>query len=618
MDKQTIIGFVLIAILFLAWMYFTLPEQPPQDTPQATEAVPHDSTTKPVADSTAVATRDTLTAKAPPALTDEKGGPLGKWFTAAAQGSEQTIHVETDLFTIEFSTLGGTIKHWTLKNFTTWDNLPLQLMDWNIPGDPNLLLTTTDGKIIDTKSNKLYFRWAKMPETDRITLADSARYVVEFVLPVVGGTDSAAIVKRYTVMNGRHAVDLDVEMRNMGDVIANNEYWLTLNSLNPTELNSVEEASFAEANAFIDQDRLSIDASSANTEYKESKSGTVHWVSTHNKYFLNSLIAKDGSEGRSVTLEGRHLSLPDNGVREVYTVLMSRPYDRQPVETSSFQIYVGPMQYDLLKSQHEGLEQVMNLGWAWIVRPFSEYLIIPLFSLLHMVIPNYGIVIILFTLIIKLLLYPLTKSSMSSMRKMQALQPMMNEIREKYKDDAQRQNAEIMKLYKDYGVNPAGGCLPLVLQMPILFALFAIFRSMIELRHQPFFLWISDLAAPDVILHLPFSIPLVGISSISGLALAMAVTMFIQQKQTVTDPRQKSMIYVMPVMFWIMFNGFPSGLNLYYFVFNLLSILQQYYINKRHSNQPLEKVKPKKTRKPGLAERAVQALQQQQQKSPKK
>jgi YidC/Oxa1 family membrane protein insertase len=195
---------------------------------------------------------------------------------------------------------------------------------------------------------------------------------------------------------------------------------------------------------------------------------------------------------------------------------------------------------------------------------------------------------------------------------MQALQPLMNEVREKYKDDSQRQNVEIMKLYKDYGVNPAGGCLPLVLQMPILFALFAIFRSTIELRQQPFFGWISDLAAPDIILHFPFTIPLVGITNMSGLALAMAITMFIQQKQTVTDPRQKSMVYVMPIMFWIMFNGFPAGLNLYYFVFNLFSIAQQYYINKKHANQPLEKVKPKKTRKVGWAEKAMQAMQQQQ------
>jgi YidC/Oxa1 family membrane protein insertase len=617
MDKQTIFGFVIIALLFMAWMYFTLPDSNQQQQQQAQVQQKPDSA-KAAADSSATqaapvqpqtpAPADTLSA----ATMDIKTRTYGKWFSNAAEGEEHIITVETDLYTAEFSTVSGGIRRWTLKNFTKWDKEPLQLIDWNIPCDPNLLLTTTDGRVIDTRSNKVFFRFAQYPEGGKVVLKDSATYTVEMVLPV-DQQENAAIVKRFVLKNGSYHADFDIEMRNMQNVIANNEYWITMSSGNLTEQNSVDEATFAEANASVDQDRISIDATSKTESYKESRHGTVHWVSTHNKYFLNALIAKDGSEGLNVTLEGRRIDLPDNGEREVYTVLMMRPYDRQPLEKSSFSVYIGPIQYDILKAEHEGLEQVMNLGWAWIVRPFSEYLIIPLFTLLHKVIPNYGIVIIIFTLIIKILLYPLTKSSTKSMRKMQALQPMMTEVREKYKDDPQRQNVEIMKLYKDYGINPAGGCLPLMLQMPILFALFAIFRSTIELRQQPFFWWIHDLSSPDVIFHLPFSIPLFGITNISGLALAMAITMFFQQKQTVTDPRQKSMIYVMPIMFWIMFNGFPSGLNLYYFVFNVLSIAQQYYINKRGKDMKLEKVKPKKrTSRMGWADQAVKALQQQQ------
>ena len=176
---------------------------------------------------------------------------------------------------------------------------------------------------------------------------------------------------------------------------------------------------------------------------------------------------------------------------------------------------------------------------------------------------------------------------------MQALTPMMNEIREKYKDDPQKMNQQIMNLYKEYGVNPAAGCLPLLLQMPILFALYAVFRSSIELRQASFIGWITDLSIPDAIVHLPFTIPFFGITEVSGLALAMGVTMFVQQKMTVTDPRQKAMVWMMPILMTLMFNSLPSGLNLYYFVFNLLSIGQQMWINKQHGNEPLRKVEQK-------------------------
>jgi len=180
------------------------------------------------------------------------------------------------------------------------------------------------------------------------------------------------------------------------------------------------------------------------------------------------------------------------------------------------------------------------------------------------------------------------------MRKMQALTPLMNEIREKYKADPQKMNAQVMNLYKEYGVNPASGCLPLLLQMPILFALYAVFRSSIDLRQSAFVSWIQDLAIPDALFNLPFAIPFFGITEVSGLALAMAVTMFIQQKMTVTDPRQKAMVWLMPIMFMLMFNGLPSGLNLYYFTFNLLSIGQQMLFNRQHKAEPLRKVEQKK------------------------
>jgi len=220
--------------------------------------------------------------------------------------------------------------------------------------------------------------------------------------------------------------------------------------------------------------------------------------------------------------------------------------------------------------------------------------IIPLFQFLRLFISNYGVILVIFSIIVKIALYPLTKTSMDSMRKMQALQPMMAEIREKYKDDPQKMNQQIMRLYKEYGVNPAGGCLPMILQLPILYALWAVFSATIELRQASFVGWIQDLSSPDVVTTLPFRIPFFNINEVSGLALLMGITMFVQQKMSVKDPRQKMMVYLMPVMLTLMFNSFPAGLNLYYFMFNLLSIAQQVWVNKQHKDEPLRKVDEKK------------------------
>jgi YidC/Oxa1 family membrane protein insertase len=219
---------------------------------------------------------------------------------------------------------------------------------------------------------------------------------------------------------------------------------------------------------------------------------------------------------------------------------------------------------------------------------------LPLFSGLHFLLSNWGLVIIAFSILIKIALHPLTRSSMRSMQRMQKLQPLMEEIKAKYKDDPQKMNQAVMGLYKEYGVNPMGGCLPILLQLPIMYALYAVFRSAIDLRQASFIGWIKDLSIPDVAFTLPFPLPLVGIQEVSGIALLMGITMFLQQKMTVKDPQQKMMVWMMPIMMTFLFNGFPSGLNLYYAVFNVLSIGQQFIVNKRGEDEPLRKVEQKK------------------------
>jgi YidC/Oxa1 family membrane protein insertase len=607
MDRQAIIGFVLIAAVFMAWMYFSMPD--PQEEAQKkanTEQSEEQSTSDAKATTKNQAAKSHFKPSAEVKDSAQKKSAYGTWFSHLSTGEKKRFTVTTDLYTAEFSTHGGGVARWTLNEYSTWNDKPLQLVDWQISSDINLFFGTADGKLIDTRN--VYFDFPDYPEGGSVVLSDSSEYVFRAILPVVG--DSAMIIKTFTLRNGTYSFGLDVEMRNMGSIVANNEYQLTLHSLNFTEKNSVDEATFSDASAFVSNDRQTLDADSQDELHKDSYEGKTHWISTHSKYFLNAIIAEEDSEGEGVYFEGVQLAMPNEGVKEVYQASMIMDYRGKPEEKKSFKVFYGPMKYDLLKSQHEGLEQVMSLGWDWIIRPFSEYLVIPLFTFLHGFIPNYGFVIIIFSIIIKIILYPLTKKSMQSMKKMQKLQPKITEMKERTKDDQQKQSAEMMKLYKDYGVNPAGSCLPMMLQMPILFALFTIFRSTIELRHEPFIWWITDMSAPDIILRLPFTIPIANLSYFSGLALLMSITMFIQQKQSTPDPRQKAMIYMMPVMFWILFNSFPSGLNLYYFMFNLLSIIQQWIINKQGGDEELVKVKRKN--KKGWTDRMMEQAQQKQ------
>ena len=622
MDRNAVIGFILIAILFVVWMFMTTPS--PEELQQQQQQQQEQQQSTPPQDNAGAATQpgdeannaNRFQPAADSVHASAEYSRFGTWFSHLGAGSEQTFVVETEKYEVVFSSKGGSIKRWRLKGFTTWNEKPLQLIDWARRSDYDVVFSSSDGRFINTKD--LYFVFQDVPAGGRVVLTDSASMSFSAMLPIRG--DSVALLKTFTVRSGGFSLDMDVEMRNMADVIANFEYQVTVHSPAHTERNSVEEATFSEVDVMVNGSRETFDADDTEVE-KSSLDGETEWIVIKNKYFLNALMVRDGFRGTGAYLEGRAYNYPNEGKREIYEAGFKVKYRGERSEVSRFTVYIGPMDYDVLAEQYKGMEQVLSLGWEWIVRPFSEYLVMPLFNFLHLFIPNYGVVIIIFSIIIKLVLYPLTKSSMRSMQRMQKLQPLMTEIREKYKDDQQKQNVETMKLYKEYGVNPAGGCLPMLLQMPILFALFSIFQSTIELRQEPFVSWMSDLSAPDILVTLPFKIPLLGMSFISGLALLMAVTMFIQ-KMTIKDPRQKSMVYVMPVMFWILFNSFPSGLNLYYFMFNLLSIGQQYLINKRHEDEPLVKVTPKEgKKKQSWTERAMASMQEkakEQQKSAKK
>jgi len=595
MGRQETLGFVLIAAVLMAWMYFTSPQRQPQQTPQTTENIVRDSVKR--TEPSPRAEQQRITPPTPSQAGQPINDTLGRYFSGTEIGREQIFTIETENYIAELSTKGGTIRQWTLKNHKTWDKHPVQLVN-DSNGDFNILFTTTDGKMINTKN---HFFTTQLPIGGKIILSGNEEATVQFVM---NGSEGR-IIKKLTFKNQAFDFDADITFEGMQRVVANYEYQILWeNGIRYTEYNSVDESNTAAAYTYGGGELKEINAAAVGENPKEDPSGQTEWVALRNKYFAVALISQD-KRAVGAYLEGQHISTQDNGAVEKYSIALKYPFKNTASETAKISTYLGPLKFSTIKSYDRGLDQIMSLGWSWI-RPITEYIFIPLFALLHSVISNYGIVIILFSILIKLALYPLTKSSMASMRKMQKLQPLMAEIREKYKSDAQQMNVQIMKLYKDYGVNPAGGCLPMLLQLPILYALYSLFTASIELRQEHFMLWVTDLSVPDVLISLPFSLPLLG-NFISGLTVAMGITMFIQQKQTVTDPTQKALVWMMPIMMTVMFNHFPSGLNLYYFVFNLLSIGQQWYFNQRHNNEPLQKI-PESQRKTGFMERMQQKL----------
>ena len=293
--------------------------------------------------------------------------------------------------------------------------------------------------------------------------------------------------------------------------------------------------------------------------------GATDWAAIRTKYFVTAFIPKKPETIRYTELFGHSAKQENYGMAFAFDCF----------QESSFTLYHGPLEYEKIKTFNVGLDEIMDFGWGFI-RPISKGV---LFSLkrIHDYIPNYGVVLIVFSILVKILVFPLTKKSYQSTAAMQEIQPEVSALREKHKNNPQKLNQATMELYKKRGVNPLGGCLPMLLQMPLLFALFQVFRTTIELRNEPFVWWIKDLSSPDIIIPLSFEIPLYG-DHIAFLPILMALSTYVQQKMMsggVQQPQQKMMQNFMMVFFFLIFNNFPSGLNLYYTLFNILTIAQQ-------------------------------------------
>jgi YidC/Oxa1 family membrane protein insertase len=526
------------------------------------------------------------------------------------------VVLENEQLKITFSTLGGRPYTVQLKKYQTYDSLPLILFD----GDSTIfaLQFFADNRAINTE--ELYFE----PQITSQTGEDGRNY--QQLTMNLAISDSASIAYIYKLFEGDYMVDFDVHLRGL------NAYRTDRMEFNIDFYAPSQEKGFTNESAyttlyyrFHEGDVESFKTRSKKEIEEVTETTRIKWIAFSHQFFSTILVADDYFDG--AYMYQQRFTTPGKYVRH-FASSIDMPYDRSGNQTIGMQLYVGPNSFTDLKA-YEGLElqSVVTVGGA-MIRWINAYVIIPIFNWLSKWIHNYGIIILLLTLIIKIALFPLTYRSYKSQAVMRVLKPQVDEINARYpkKEDAMKKQQATMDLYKKAGANPMGGCLPMLLQFPILYAMFRFFPTSIELRQQRF-LWATDLSTYDSILNLPFNIPMYG-DHVSLFTLLMTVTTILSMRwsnQATSGsgqmPGMKTMMYIMPVMFMFFLNNFSAGLTYYYFLANVITLTQN-LIFKRFTDeeQILKKInarKSKPAKKSKFAQR-LEALQKQQQYGGKK
>ena len=529
MDKKTIVALILIFVVFYVSSKF-LWKQPAQPVTQQS----------PIEQNSQVTQKDTK-----PETTEKQ---LSKTTSVIDLKSDialkDDIILENNQIKVIFTNRGGNIKQVILKSIENEAHEgPIELFVKDSGMFNTVFYTDTD--TINFKKQNLDFTYDE--------------FSVVFFIEKDG---KRVFEKEYSIISD---YTLDVKIK-ADDLAFIDSYDIQLNAgVYYDQQGDKRFDTYINAVAFIDNtlDKITIKKATAGI----SQYGNISWTVLKSKYFMVAAIPE-----RTVKLREIFVYADNSNIMETAKVEVGR----NSID-HSYQFYCGPVDYDLLRAFNIGLEDAMNFGWK-LLRPISK-LILKLLKFIYSLIPNYGIAIILLSVIIKFIFYPLTHKSFTSAQKMQQVQPMLKELQAKYKGNPQKLNQETMKLYKEHGVSPLGGCLPLLIQFPFLFALYPVLQSTIELRHAGFIFWLKDLSIPDPYYILP---------------ILMGITMFFQQKLMAQKPTpnmddkqlaqaktQKFMMYGMPIFFVFIFRSLPAGLVLYWFTYNILSVIEQLSIRKK-------------------------------------
>jgi YidC/Oxa1 family membrane protein insertase len=609
-QRNVIIATILVAVIMFAWMFwFSPPPQQqqtaaPDDTTQQTEPPSAEADTAP-ADSPAD-TGESPTAEAPgeapqdqPEVSDQAAQPEApepdSVTAAALEGTAREIVVETDLYTAVFSTKGGTLQRFTLKEYKQFNQKdPVQIVDTTAGGTLSLSFTTPTRRRVDTRT--LYF--SASTEADTVRVEDESR-TLAFEAQLGDGT----LRQSYTFHPDDYDLGLAIEQERPRSFLTSDGYELTWHGGMPySEGGEESELRYTGLYARNGGQIRSLTLSGEDQNEKRVD-GDVSWMAVKNKYFTAALMPDRPETARGGVLSGsKEGRVSSEAAFKNLTGRIQMPLPREATHVDEFHLYAGPIDYYNLSAYGRNLYGMVDYGWdwfEWLTKPLAKYLYIPMLTYLGGGLPEttvaslglpawlaagipYGIVVILMAIFIKTLVYPLTKSSYRSMAKMRELQPKMQEIKDKYDDEPEKQQEEMMKLYRETGVNPIGGCLPMFLQYPILISLYQFIPKSIQLR-QKSFLWAADLSAPDVILQLPFTIPFYG-DYVAGFTLLMGLAMIVTMRVQSTGGgaaggQAKMFMYAMPAVIFFIFNRFASALSLYYLFYNLVTAAQQKWIN---------------------------------------
>lgn len=601
MDRNSIIGLFLIGLLVLGYSIYTQPsaeqlaaekhrkdslEQLARKQEAAGKALAQQQAAERVA-----ATADTTGAVSDSAKAQQLQEQWGA-FAAAADGKEQLVTLENDKIRLTLSSLGGKVKRVELKDYMTWDGRAVELM-------------SSDSSRFDIT----------FPAQNRIINTGQLNFQI-----VEGGTTSKASLRlnagegkylqyNYSLEAGSYLVGLDLKVVGLHDLLPANTTYLNLDWKD--QLNRQEQSVENERTASTLYYRFTgeeVDYISETKDEKQSLKTKVQWIAFKQHFFSSVLIA-DGISFDAPVVETYTDKNQERYIKNM-TASMSLPLENKPEQDIRLRFYFGPNHYQSLKQIDDlHLEKLIPLGWGifgWV----NRYLVIPTFNYLNGFNLNFGIIILILTILVRIILLPLTYGSFKSQAKIRVLQPEMLELNEKYGDDPMKKQQETMNLYRRAGVNPLGGCIPGLLQLPILIAMFRFFPSSIELRQESF-LWAHDLSTYDSILDLGFKIPFYG-DHVSLFTLLMTISTIIYTKMNMqmtaaTNPSMKWMMYLMPIFFLGFFNNYSAGLSYYYFLSNIFGFAQQYlfkaFIDEDAIHAKIQENKKKPAKKSGFQAR---------------
>ena len=605
MDRNTFTGLFLILIILVGSTYLMQPSD--EDIKREKAKQSQDSIARIKKAESPVIVQDTDKTVALPAIDSTliKSGPFG----SAQSGNSEPIVLENESLKVKISPKGGRIASVELKNFKTYTQLPLIMFEGQ--GNKFGLIFGAAGKNIST--NDLYFQplgaSVSVAKNDSVSLTMRLNY-----------SEGKYIDYIYSLKGNSYNVGLTIATKGMQDVVAPTQKHLTLNwetILKQKEKDLVSEQRYS--SAYFKQGDESVDyLSLTESETKTLNEGKIKWFSFKQHFFSNVLIAKNSFDKGELIVN----TSPDSSTVKSFAANMQIPFERQDVTSYPMDFYFGPNQLNILEEQGFDIEKQIDLGY-WPLLYINRWIVLPVFNFLERFGWGYGLIILVLTVLLKMVLLPLTYKSYLSMAKMRILKPEMDEIKGKVgEDNPTLLQQEYLKLYKKAGVNPLGGCLPMLLQLPIIMAFFFFFPNLFELRQQSF-LWMDDLSTYDAFFQMGINLPFLG-NHISLMCILMTIstliyTYFNNQVSGATG-QMKYIGYITPIIFFGVLNSYPSGLNYYYFLANMMTFAQQYIIrmfvndDKIHAQIQENKKKPQsEKKKTGFQQRMENYMRQQQQ-----